>query len=123
VIIPGRLIHKYFSSIEFPVFIYPETGDQMAYEATQAGLQKLIDADCVVAFGSWKRIKKIRLNRPEATMVKLRLKLRHQLTADCNKTVTREGVGDQGAKVWKHIASRCLAYAGGRPRKLDREAL
>ena len=124
-LIPPRMIYKYLSSMEFPVVVYPETGDDPAFEVTLEGLRELIEAGAVVAYGSWKRIRKLRLIRPTNKMVRLRLKLRHSLISDCNRTVVQETVDDQGHQAWKFLAGRALSYLGRVPRKgeLDGSAL
>ena len=60
--IPPKSLPKYLHSIDFPVNILAETGDVIARTVTRPELQALIDTGSVIGIGSWKRIRKFRMN-------------------------------------------------------------
>lgn len=105
--IPSRLIPKYYHSLEFPVNILHEKSDHVAYAAVdQKTLDEMIAAECVTGHGTWRRIRKLRLNRPMEAMIALRLSFPRLPTVP--KFIVREQM--PGGLVYSHHLSRCTAW-------------
>ncbi len=74
-LIAAKSIPKYFHSLKFPVEILSEMGRQVVFIVTRAELLALCEVHSVIAIGTYKRIKYLRVNRPVRELENLRLKL------------------------------------------------
>ena len=121
VIIPSKKLSTYFRTLQFPVQILEEKGDQVARVEDKRGLMALIETEAVIGIGSWNRIRHLRLNRPMESLTNLRIKLGYPLSVAASKTVIKVNL-DSGHQIYVFDGKRCIAYRQERPR-LDTEAL
>lgn len=114
-IIPSQSLRSYLKTLQFPVEILEEKGQNVARIEDRRGLLVLIDVGAVIGIGTWKRIRHLRLNRPTESMAALRVKLQVSPMAAASRT-TFELQLDSGQRVHSFHGQRCLAYRQGRER-------
>jgi hypothetical protein len=95
--------------MQFPVNVLQETGGGVAMTVNRADLMTLIEMETVVGQGTPTRLRHLRLNRPERTVV-LRCKLRDRMGAEDNKTT------HVVSRTHSHHPARSGAYARGKER-------
>lgn len=116
-IIPSHKISAYFQGMSFPFPVLHAKGDSVALIVTQSELLSLINSESVIAVGSWKRIRHLRLNQrtrvnPESAPDQS-FKTKNLLIAEDSSTVMRKGM------TFSHHMARCNAYGpDGRNRTL-----
>lgn len=100
--IAAHNIPAYFRHLVFPVNVLAETGGAVAIVAYEQDLLSLVEINAVVAKGSWKTIKNIRLARPLAESIELRTRtggstpaLSSAYREDGPTWLLKEAVGDR----------------------------
>lgn len=97
-IIPSRKLLAYFPTLTFPIPVFEEQSDRIARSVNHTELLALVAKEQVIGVGNWKRIKRLRLNRPlEASALakpEKQHKSRATLNARTNLGVRREQLNE-----------------------------
>lgn len=115
VIIPSHKLPAYFQSLQFPVQILEEKGDRIARIEDRAGLLMLIEADVVIGVGTWKRLRRLRLNMPVDALASRRIKSQASPVAVASQTTVLTRL-ESGHRVHSFHGPRCNGYRGNRAR-------